>query len=174
MNKKLRNHLIEHYRACIAKRYNYELLKTDKKFPKNISADAVNELRDFFLENLYTTPHKREELDAAFRQLETYVNNPAKIWGLMGNLASAILKFGLHFPAAIRVGMAALKTHTSARRFEAQLMQAAENSKYEVPLTDDQFEQCLAALPTQQLEQLIAELAELFMALPIPPCWKKQ
>ncbi|MBL7777912.1 MAG: hypothetical protein JNK66_06360 [Chitinophagales bacterium] len=165
MNKKLRNHLIEHYRAYITKRYDYETLKSDKKFPKNFTKDTVEELRDFFLDNLYTSPKKREELDAAFQQLETYVAHPTKIWGLMGNLASAIFKFGIHFPAAIRVGMAALKTHTSARHFEAQLMQAAEESKNEVPLTDEQFEACLAALPTEQLEQLIAELAELFMSL---------
>ncbi|MCS6935856.1 MAG: hypothetical protein NZM35_12025 [Chitinophagales bacterium] len=165
MNKTLRNHLIEHYRAYIRKRYDYAQLVRDKKFPKSFTHETVTELRNFFLDNLYPSPEKREELDAAFQQLESYVSNPAKIWGLLGNLTAAIFKFGIRFPAAIRVGLAALKTHTSARHFEARLMQAAEEFGYAVPLTDEQFENCLAELPPEQIKDLITDLADLFLSL---------
>jgi len=165
MDIKLRNDLIEKYRASIASRYNYDVIKTDKKFPKRFTKELVDELRDFFLDNLYSSPKEREKLDAAFKQLETYVAHPTKVWGLLGSLTTAIFRFGLHFPAAIRTGMASLETHTAARHFEDMLMQAAQEREYKVPLTDEQFNECLKAIPREHLEKFIAQLADLFMAI---------
>jgi hypothetical protein len=165
MDIKLRNNLIEKYRESIAARYDYESIKSDKKFPKRFTKELVEELRDFFLENLYSAPKKREKLDAAFKQLETYVAHPTKIWGLLGSITSAIFRFGMHLPGAIRTGMASLETHTAARHFEDMLMQAAQERKYAIPLTDEQFNECLKAIPREHLERFIGQLAELFLAI---------
>lgn len=165
MNKELHHHLITKYRESIAERYDYDKLKSDPKLPKGFTKETINELKDFFLENLYSAPKQREKLDAAFKQLETYVAHPTKVWGLLGNLASAIFQFGMHFPAAIKVGMVSLKTHTSARHFEDMLLQNAIDKGYKVPLTDEQFRECLAAIPMKQLQSFIDDLTDLFRAI---------
>lgn len=165
MNVKLKNHLIEQYRESIKARYDFDTVKKDKKFPRVFTREMVDELRDFFLENLYSPPSEREKLDAAFKQLETYIAHPTKVWGLLGNLASAVFQFGFHFPSALRTGMTALQTHTTARHFEDMLLQAAIDKNYTVPLTEEQFKECLASLDGELLQQFIGQLTELFMAI---------
>lgn len=165
MNTELKNHLIEKYRESIKVRYDYDVVKTNKRFPKKFTRETVDELRNFFLENLYSPPAQREKLDAAFKQLETYVAHPSKIWGLLGNLAAAIFKFGFHFPAALRTGMVALQTHTTARHFEDMLLQNAIDRGFQPPLTDSQFHECLAALDGEMLVKFIGELTELFISI---------
>lgn len=165
MNVELKHELINKYRASIAARYNYEALKEELHFPKNFTKEIVDELREFFLQNLYSAPHQREKLDAAFAQLETYVTQPTKIWGLLGNFAAAIFEFGLQFPAALRTGIVSLQTHTTAHRFEEILLQAAVDRNYTPPLTQAQFRECLAVLDPVMLEKLIHELTELFLSI---------
>ncbi|MCW5906534.1 MAG: hypothetical protein KIS94_01635 [Chitinophagales bacterium] len=165
MNTELKNHLIEKYRESIKVRYDYDAVKMDKRFPKKFTRETVDELRTFFLENLYSPPAHREKLDAAFKQLETYVAHPSKIWGLLGNLATAVFKFGFHFPAALRTGMVALQTHTTARHFEDMLLQNASDRDFQPPLTDAQFNECLAALDGEMLIKFIGELTELFVSI---------
>jgi hypothetical protein len=84
---------------------------------------------------------------------------------LLGNLPSAILQFGFHFPAAIKAAASALETHTSARHFEDTLFQAAIDRGYTVPLTDKQFTECLSALPDEQLQSFIGDLTSLFRTI---------
>lgn len=165
MNTELKNHLIEKYRESIKTRYDFDVVKKDKRFPRVFTRETVDELRDFFLENLYSPPAQREKLDASFKQLETYVAHPTKVWGLLGNLASAVFQFGFHFPAALRAGMTALQTHTTARHFEDMLLQTAIDRNYTVPLTDEQFSECLASLDGELLQRFISELTELFLAI---------
>jgi hypothetical protein len=165
MNVELKNHLIEKYRESIKARYDFDVVKKDKKFPRVFTREMVDELRDFFLQNLYSPPAHREQLDAAFKQLETYIAHPTKVWGLLGNLASAVFQFGFHFPAALRTGMSALQTHTTARHFEDMLLQAAADRNYTVPLTEEQFKECLSSLDGELLQQFVGQLTELFMAI---------
>jgi hypothetical protein len=165
MDKTLKNELIILYRNSIHKRYDFEKVKKDPRLPKKFNKKMSNDLLNFFLENLYTEPEKREHLDAAFARLESYTSNPSKIWGLLGNLTSAIFRFGFHFPKAIKAGIKTLETHTAASRFEAELMKAAKKKKFKSPITEDQFMQCLAAIPTKQLEDFVADLGALFLMI---------
>lgn len=165
MNRELRNHLIEKYRKSIKERYDYDVVIKDKRFPKIIARQTVEELRAFFLTSLYSPPAHRERLDAAFQQLETYVAHPSKIWALLGNVASAIFNFGFQFPNALRTGALALQTHTSARHFEDMLLEAAEEKKFAIPLTDEQFNECLAALDPDMLQRFVGQITELFVAI---------
>lgn len=165
MNKPLRNHLIEKYRKSIRERYDYAMVAKDKRFPKTISRETVEELRAFFLGSLYSSPAQREKLDAAFQQLETYVAHPSKIWALLGNLASAMFQFGFQFPNVLRTGVVALQTHTAARHFEDMMLQAAEDKKFTIPLTDEQFNECLAALDSEMLHKFVGQLTDLFLAI---------
>ena len=165
MDKALKNELIVKYRQSIAERYDFDKLKDDPKLPKGFTRETINELRDFFLDNLYSAPKKREKLDAAFTQLETYVAHPSKIWGLLGNMVSAIFEFGTHFPAAIKIGLASLRTHTSARQFEEMLLQGAHDKGYTAPMTDEQFYDAMATIPTENLHSFVNDLVELFGAI---------
>ncbi len=133
--------------------------------PKRFTKKLVTELRNFFLDNLYMEPVKRDKLDAAFKQLETYIAHPTKVWALLGNLPSAIMRFGLQFPSALKAGMVALKTHTAARHFEDLLLEAAMDRKAKPPLSEKEFHDCLAALPKEDLEKFVEELTEFFMTI---------
>jgi hypothetical protein len=165
MDKALRNELIILYRDSIRKRYDFERVKKDPRLPKKFDKKMADELLAFFLDNLYAEPAKREHLDAAFARLESYTSNPAKIWGLLGNLTSAIFRFGFHFPKAIRAGIKTLETHTAASKFESELMKAAKKKKFKSPISDEQFMECLAAIPTKQLEDFVDDLGALFMTI---------
>ncbi|HEY0261575.1 MAG TPA: hypothetical protein VGB95_01010, partial [Chitinophagales bacterium] len=48
----LRYHIIDKYRANIAGRYQYEMLKA-KGLPPKVNKKIVDSLRNYFLENLY-------------------------------------------------------------------------------------------------------------------------
>ncbi len=165
MDKQLKNELITLYRNSIYKRYDYENVKNDPRLPAHFTKKMADELLSFFLDNLYTEPAKRDKLDEAFARLESYTSDPAKIWGLMGNLTSAVFRFGFHFPKAIKAGIKTLETHTAASRFESLLMDAAKTMKLKTPISDEQFLKCLASLPEKQLKGFVDDLAELFLMI---------
>lgn len=165
MNTELKNHIIDLYRESINKRYTFENIKKDPNLPKSFTKETVDELRDFFLDNLYSSPKERDKLDKAFQQLESYVSHPSKVFGLVGNLASAIFEFGFHLPQAIHTGSVTLRTHSAARHFENDLLAVAESKNFPIPFTEEQFNECLAALPYEQIEQFIVELTDLFKSI---------
>lgn len=165
MDKALKNDLINLYRQSISARYDYEKIKKDPKLPKAFTKELTQELLDFFLNNLYTEPKKRDKLDAAFARLESYTSDPAKIWGIMGNLTSAIFRFGFHFPKAIKAGIRTLETHTAASKFESLLIDAAIKHNYAPPLNEGEFMACLSSLPTKQLQGFVDDLGELFLMI---------
>ena len=162
MNYELKIHLIEKYRESIAKRYDFEQIKDDPELPETFTKEVVDELKKYFLENLYSSPDQREKLDEAFERLLGYMTNPSKIWGIIGSLTSGIFRFGLHFPAAIRLGKDTVQTHSAAREFEQLLLEAAEKKKYKIPLTNEQFHECVKAVPRKKVEVFIDELTDLF------------
>lgn len=157
----MKYHLIEKYRNVVAERYEYNNLKK-AGLPKRFNAAIVNTLRIYFLENLYPDTSKREKLDAAFAELENYVLHPSKVWDLLGNITSAIFKFGFQFPAAAKAGLVSLEAYTSAKHFENTLTRAAAEKGYTVPLSDEQFYDCLVAIPEKELDKFIYELEQLF------------
>ncbi len=158
----MKRHLINKYRALVAERYDYKNVKKNLKLPENITPEIVESLRQYFLTNLYPEPAQREKLDAAFSELENYVMHPAKVWDLLGNITSAIFKFGFQFPAAIKAGLISLEAYTSANHFENTLTSAALQKKLTIPVTDKQFYDCLIAIPQKDLYKFISELEQLF------------
>jgi hypothetical protein len=158
----MKYHLIDKYRALVAERYDYKNVKKNLQLPENITPEIVETLRQYFLNNLYPEPAKREKLDAAFAELENYVMHPRKIWDLLGNITSAIFKFGFQFPAAIKAGLISLEAYTSANHFENTLTSAAIQKQLTLPITDKQFYDCLMAIPKKELYKFISELEQLF------------
>ncbi len=158
----MKYHLIEKYRELIAKKYDYNIIKNHPDIPASITADVVNSLKEYFLENLYPEPKKREKLDSAFSELQNYVMHPAKVWDLLGNLTSAIFKFGMQFPVALRAGLISLEAYTSTKHFENTLLKAALENGYTIPLSDEQFYECITFIPRREIDRFIKEVGHLF------------
>lgn len=157
----LRYYIIDKYRENIAGRYQYDTLKV-KGLPPKITKEVVDSLRDYFLENLYPEATQREKLDAAFSNLESYVKSPAKVFDLLGNLTSAIFKFGFQFPAALKAGLISLEAYTAAISYENLLTQTVETQKLQMPITDEQLLDALTVLPEKEIERFIVDLEKLF------------
>lgn len=162
---KLEDHLIDKYRQIIADRYNYAKLTEFKPLPDGITEQMVDEIRGFFLESVYPDHEKRHELDEAFAQLQNYIHQPAKVWGILGNLTAAIFKFGTMLPAALKTGMVSLEAFTAAKNFEHTMLRAAKDAGYEVPLTDEQFMDCLSKIPRHQLDSFAKDVGRLFRSM---------
>lgn len=160
----LKHHLILKYRQLISKRYQYKVIKGIPGLPAVISPEVVEELRQYFLNNLYPEPELREKLDEAFGELENYVLHPSKVWGLVGDLAGAIFRYGFQLPAALKAGLSALEAYTSTKHFENMLLHAAIEKGFKIPLSDDEFNECLTAIPQKDLEDFIEEVSGLFYA----------
>lgn len=161
-DKLMKSHLINKYREVVASRYDYQTIKKSGKIPKGITAPMVDALRTYFLTNLYPEAVQREKLDAAFSELENYMMHPSKVWDLLGNITSAVFRFGFQFPAAVKAGIVSMEAYTSAKHFENTLTHAAIDKGFTVPVSDAQFYECLVAIPKADLEKFISELEQLF------------
>lgn len=162
VDTEMKYHLIEKYREVVRLRYDYKKVKKERKLPDDITKDIVDTLRSYFLESLYPEPAKREKLDAAFEELQNYVLHPGRIADLLGNIGSAIFRFGFQFPMAVKSGISALEVHTAAKHFENSLLSGAHENNFTVPITDEQFFTCLRSIPKPQLEKFINEVGGLF------------
>lgn len=160
-NTELRFHIIEKYRQNIASRYQYETLKT-KGLPPKVNKKTVDSLRGYFLENLYPEAVQREKLDAAFANLQSYVKNPVKVFDLLGNLTTAIFRFGLHFPAAIKAGLTSLEAYTATVSYEALLTKTVAAQGLPIPISDEQLLDALTVIPEKEIEKFIIDLQKLF------------
>lgn len=162
MNNELKLSLIERYRETIKERYRFEKIKDDKQLPSFFTQEVLDELRDFFLDNLYPDEKRRKTLDASFKRLASYINNPLKIWGILGSLTSAIFTFGTLFPKAVFAGIETLHTHTIARNFEEMLLAAATQRNLKPPINDSELKQCIANLPEKDILTFVEKLSSLF------------
>jgi hypothetical protein len=164
-SEKLSAHLIEKYRQLIAERYQYARLKEAFELSPELSEEVVSEVRRYFLERIYPTADEREQLNDAFETLSSYVSSPAKAFGLLGNMASAVFKFGTLLPSAMKAGIASLESFIVARRFEERLLDAAMDKDYQPPLTDEAFFACVRQIPRVQAEQFVGSVYALFNSM---------
>ena len=160
----LKNELINRYRDIISSRYN-EIIMHINDTPIAISADVAERLKIFFLINVYPEPSRREQLDAAFDELSQFVNHPSLMWGLIGSLPMAILKFGMQLPLAIKSAFETLQAYTSAIGFERAILAAAEHRALQTPIDEADFLDCMRGIPKPELERFVAEGCKLFVTI---------
>ena len=160
----LRYHLIDKYRGLISRRYD-DVIEHIDKTGVDLSPDVARSIKDFFLGNVYPDHVHREKLDAAFNELARFTTNPSLVWGLLGSLPVAIMQFGMQLPAAIRAGITSLQAYTSAIAFEDAMLHKAIEKGYQEPLTDEQFFECLRAIPPKSLDTFINEASVLFLVI---------
>lgn len=161
--EELKDHLVDRYRELVSQRYTYDLIKKD--LPEGVDEEIVNALRHYFLTYLYPPAEQRKELDEAFSHLANYVNQPAKVWGLLGNLAGAIFRFGTLLIDALKAGLVSLDTHVAAQKFEDNMYKAALKEGFEVPLTDEEFKVCITDIDRRSIERFIDDIGKLFSSM---------
>lgn len=159
----LKDHLIDKYRQLVADRYDYNLIKDS--LPNHVGKEEVEALRYYFLHYLYPEPDARKELDEAFSYLEGYVTQPKKVWGILGNIAGAIFRFGSMLIDALKAGLVSLDAHVAAKRFEEDLYMAALRGGYDIPLSDEQFRDCMRNIDRRRVERFIDDVGKLFTSM---------
>lgn len=164
-NHQLTLHLIDKYREMLSERYNYADISERFGLPSFINETDIDDVKVFFMQSMYPPAQDRERVDAAFDSLKHYITDPIKIWGLLGNMANAVIRFGTQFPAALKAGMHTLGAYTDAKKFERKMLDSANELGYAYPLNDEQFMACLKGIPRDEAEEFIDDVAKLFNAL---------
>lgn len=161
----LKPELIQKYRESIALRYEPSQLMSIFELPEGVEEKEILALKEYFLDYIYPPPAERERLEASFETLKHFLSQPTKVWFLLGNMATAIFKYGRMFPQALKAGYSALEAYLKATEFEEKLLRAAVEKKIKSPLLQPQFEDCLRALPKESMQQFANEVCHLFEIL---------
>ncbi len=164
-DRQLTNHLIDKYREILGQRYNHTDIDERFGLPSSIGPEMIKEVQEFFMQNMYPPSHEREQVDRAFDSLKRYITDPIKIWGLLGNMAAAIFKFGAQFPSALKAGFNTLHAYMDAKKFEHKMLASCKELGYTEPLTDEQFIECLKGISRDEAERFIQDVEKLFMSL---------
>lgn len=161
-NVSLRDELILQYRTLIKERYDPDVLNRLFDFPEEIEAKQIKELETFFLDYIYPHPDERARLEKSFEILREFTSQPAKIWFVLGNMASAIFKYGLLFPQALKAGYTAVDAYLKATTFEKKMVEAGVTMKLAPPLSREDFYACLRALTRPKMTAFVGDVCALF------------
>lgn len=157
--------LILAFRESILERYQWSKLKDREDIPETFNAEKTEKIKNYFLEYIYPLPEKREELNAAFSNLEGYISQPQKLMHLVLNSSSLVFKFGRHLPKMLQAGIKALQSFTTASRFEQSLVQVAENTNAAAPLNAASIPILISSLPQKQVISFVYANEKLFDTL---------
>ena len=163
--QQLASHLIDKYRDSVELRYTYENLADRFELSSQVTREVIEDLKSYFMECLYPQAEQRAKMDEAFDGLNSFITHPAKTWRLLGNMTMAVLRFGHHFPMALKAGLVSLQSYIDAKQFERDLLKAAIKLKYEEPLSDEQFERCIGQIKRKELEDFTEDIVSLFKSM---------
>jgi hypothetical protein len=159
------HHIIDKFRDMVAKRYEFSSLSERFDLPPVITSDVIDDVKSYFLGTIYPDAAERRRLEMAFANMASYMKQPKKIWGLFGNMAGALFKFGRHFMQALKAGFASLDSFVGAKKFEASMAVIANRNGIRPPMTDEEFEDCLYQLERKEVQQFIDDVKSLFGAM---------
>lgn len=163
MNKQhLLNNIIIAYRDTISERYQYKTLKKKYTLPNSVTEDTVNQIRNYFLEYVYPSIEKREELNKAFEALDEFIKNPKKLLNLLKESVKLVFSYGRHLPKILNAGIKALKSYRTASKFENNLVKAAINNNIEAPFNIKKINTLISLLSRKDIEHFIESSQELF------------
>lgn len=158
-------HIIEKFRDSVKKRYNFDDLNKRFDLPASINKEVIGEIENYFLTTIYPPAEERKALEDAFNDLADYVKSPKKIWGLFGDMARALFKFGRHFMQALKAGIDSLNSFVGAKNFEASMAEIANKNGILPPMSDEDFEDTMYQLPREDVEKFISDVKSLFGAM---------
>ena len=94
--------VIKGYRNMIDQRYQYSNLVGRSNLPSTFDEQRVARFRSYFLDYIYPSPAKRQELDVAFNKLNNYIHHPEKLLRLLVDSGKLMFKYGRHLPKILR------------------------------------------------------------------------
>lgn len=156
------NAVIIGYRRNIQNRYQYTKLTENYILPETITEDTVNAIKTYFLEYVYPTVQKRQELNDAFEALDAFIKYPIKLLGIVKKSVTIIFNYGKYFPKILSTGLKALKSFRTATKFENKLFQAAINTSEIPPYSDKQINNLITQLSREDIEEFIDSTQTLF------------
>ncbi|MDX1957917.1 MAG: hypothetical protein SFU98_05050 [Leptospiraceae bacterium] len=165
-NEKDFEKIIEAYRISLVRRYAKENLARFKELEK-IERKNIDKLIQYFLDLLYPEYETRLELDAAFHSLGTFAHSPQKLFGVLGNIPYAIVKFGKLLIQALQAGMNALRSYYAAYRFERELfLQAKPMILAGKDISSPEiFDSLIAKIPKDEADTFRKQIIKLFEIL---------
>lgn len=163
--KNILDEVILGYRQVIRERYQYDYLEEAYDLPVSFDQARVDRFRDFFLENIYPGPEKRDELNEAFNSLDEYIKSPEKLLRLLVESAKLVFKYGRHLPKILSAGMKALRSFRSANSFEGKLVDQAITSGKQPPFDRNDIEGFIGSLNKSDIASFIEHSKSLFETL---------
>lgn len=130
-----------------------------RRFPEldALSAARVNELREFFLSNVYPPPERRARIEAGFEHLQHLLRSPARLRPLLRALAGSLWRLGRKLPAALAAGRGVVDAFERVRGMEGRVLAALPDGA----VTRAAMLQALAAFSNKEIDALIGDLTGL-------------
>jgi len=161
-NETVLNEIISAYRDTIRNRYQYTTLKKQYDLPKTITEDSVTQIRAYFLDYVYPSIEKRQELNSAFEALDQFIKTPKKLLGLLKESVKLVFNYGRHLPKILNAGIKALKSYRTASKFEYNLVQAAIKNNVNPPFNHAKINSLIKLLSREDIEHFIESSQSLF------------
>lgn len=157
--------IITGYRNTIQQRYQYQNIKETYGIPESIDAKTVDLLRDYFLNYMYPEFDRREELNAAFKSLDSFTKQPKKLVAIALDATKLIFKYGRHLPKILNTGLKAMQSFKAADNFENNLVDEAIKNKIEGPYDPEKINALIKLLSREEIEKFITISESLFEVL---------
>ncbi|MCB1143508.1 MAG: hypothetical protein H7A24_11530 [Leptospiraceae bacterium] len=158
--------IIEAYRKSLILRYSEEKIEN---FPDLNALDrgTIDKLIHYFLELLYPPYEERKHLDNAFQSLNNFVHSPTKLFGVIGNLPYAIMRFGKMLIQALQAGISALRSYLAAHKFERVLyIKAKPLIDQGLDISEEKvFNSLIAQIPKKDADEFREQVIKLFEVL---------
>ena len=164
-DKEILNGVIIGFRNLINERYQYTELQAKYDLPESLDVERMELYRDFFLEQVYPHPEKRELLDEAFKSLDNYLTHPDKMMRIVFDSAAILFKHGSSVPKLLSAGMKAFRSFRTATEFEAKLVRKARKSGKAPPYSNDDVNEFIVSLRKKEIDDFVANTTALLELL---------
>ncbi len=158
----IKEEIIEGYHRLIKDRYQYDKIQSRYGLPGSISPERFDQLKQYFLYQMYPSVEKRKELDDAFASLDEHLRHPDHLIRIMIDSASLIFKYGRHLPKILKAGFKALQSFRTVTRLEEKLQDIAKQSNNVPPYTADDISHMMVRLPKEEIDGFIEDGLVLF------------
>ncbi len=165
MKSKIFPALIDGYHELIRNRYQYDHIISRYSLPSTVTADKMDQIRDFFLENIYPTTEKRKLLEKSFYSLDRHLKRPGHILKMLMDARGGLLHLGWQFPKAMKVAFKTLKSFRSASKLEKMLVESAFVNETHPPYEMKDIRYLISTVPKDQIYNFIDEGMVLFNTL---------
>jgi hypothetical protein len=107
--KFLRDQVVRFHHSEINERYKLQNIRAamaDMNGDLNgITQEDIDTAKELFLTTIYPDLEHRQERDRSFESLIRLLKSPMKLTHIIPSLPTIVLKYGAHFPVALRIGL---------------------------------------------------------------------